>query len=52
LEAEAGEGAGDTSDGFVEFAPGEADVLMADDDGFAIGDAGSGLGENFAEEGP
>ena len=54
-ESEAGESAGDAGGFAIELTPGEADVLMADDEGFAIGKTGGGiresLGDGLLEEG-
>ena len=48
-ESEAGESAGDAGGFAIEFAPGEADVLMADDEGFAIGETGGGVREGLCD---
>src|SRR5260370_9961635 len=46
-ESEAGESAGDAGGFAIEFTPGEADVLMADDEGFAVGATGGGVRGGF-----
>ena len=48
-ESEAGETAGDAGGFAIEFAPGEANVLVADDEGFAVGETGGGVGESLGD---
>ena len=48
-ESEAGESAGDAGGFAIELTPGEADVLMADDEGFAVGETGGGVREGLGD---
>ena len=48
-ESEAGESAGDAGGFAIEFTPGEADVLMADDEGFAVRETGGGVREGLRD---
>ena len=54
-EPESGESAGDTGRFAIEFTPGEANILMADDEGFTLrepgGDVRKGLRDGFFQEG-
>ena len=48
-QAESGQAAGDTGGFAIEFTPGEADILVADHDGFAIREPGGGVREGLRD---
>ena len=48
-ESEAGEPAGDAGGIAIQFTPSEAGVLMADDEGFAVGETGGGFSEGLRD---